>query len=86
MSTAVDKVDTFEFPEDNPNPFHKLDTPPTLFVPLVLMMDEDAKNPVNDKEAANINAAVFESATIDGLCHSIQVLLPPRVTKVSANK
>jgi hypothetical protein len=49
VSTAVNKVDTFKFPEDNSNPFHKRDTPLTLLVPPVLMMDDDTKNPVDDK-------------------------------------
>jgi hypothetical protein len=43
VSTAIDKVDTVKFPEDNLDSFHKLDTLPNLLVPLVLMMDDDAK-------------------------------------------
>jgi hypothetical protein len=30
VSTAIDKVNAFKFSEDDPDPFHKLDTPPTL--------------------------------------------------------
>ncbi len=85
VSTAVDEVDTFKFPEDNPNLFHKLDTPPTLLVPTVLMMDDNNENPVDDKEAVNIEAIVLGSTTIDGLRRSTQVPLPPRITKVSFN-
>ncbi len=28
VSTAIDEVNTFEFPDDNPDPFHVLNTPP----------------------------------------------------------
>ncbi len=68
--TAVDKVDTFEFPKDDPNPFHKLDTPHTLLIPPVLMMDDDFKNPIDDLETTDIEATILGSITIDGLRHS----------------
>jgi hypothetical protein len=67
VATAVDKVDTFEFPEDNPDPFHKLDTPSTRLVPLVLMIDDNNDNLVKDKEASHIKATVLGSTVIDGL-------------------
>jgi hypothetical protein len=85
VSTAFDKVDTFKFPEEDPDPFHKLDTPPTLLVPPVMMMDDNAKNPINDKEAVKIKAAILRSTTIDGCRHSTRVPLPPCVMKVSFN-
>jgi hypothetical protein len=86
VSTAIDEVNAFEFPDDNPDPFHVLNTPPTLLVHLVvLMMDEDDENPVNDKEAANIKATILGSATIDCFHSSTQVPLPPRITKISFN-
>ncbi len=85
MSIAIDKVDAFKFPEVDPDPFHELDTPPTLLVPLVLMMDNDNKNPVDDKEATNNKAAILGSITTDGLRCSTQVPLPPCITKVSFN-
>ncbi len=49
VSTAVDGVDAFEFPGDEPNLFHELDTLPTLLILPVLMMDDNNKNPVDDK-------------------------------------
>ncbi len=72
MSTAIDKVDAFN-PKDGPNPFHKLDTPSTLLVTSVSMIDDNEESPVDDKEAANIQAAV----------HTITPLpMPDRVIKV----
>jgi hypothetical protein len=85
VSTAVDEVDAFKFPEDNPDMFHKSDTLPNLLVPPVLMMDDNNNNPVNDKEAADIKAAILGPTTIDGLCCSTQVPIPPFVPKVSFN-
>jgi hypothetical protein len=35
-----------------------------------MKMDDDAKDPVNDKEAAKIEDAILRSTTVDGLCHS----------------
>jgi hypothetical protein len=49
------------------------------------MMNDDDENPINDKEAANMKAAMFGSTTIDGLHCSTQVPIPPPVTKVSFN-
>jgi hypothetical protein len=51
---------------DNPSK-DELDTLPTLLVSPVLMMDDDNENPVDDKEAANIKAAILGSITGDGL-------------------
>jgi hypothetical protein len=86
VPTAIYKANAFKFPEDDPNSFHKLNILPTLLIPPVLMMNDDGKNPFNDKEASNIEAAVFGSTTIDGLCCSTRVPLPPPcITKVSFN-
>jgi hypothetical protein len=40
VSTAIDKVDAFKFPEDNPGPFHKLDTPPIFHPPCPSGIDD----------------------------------------------
>jgi hypothetical protein len=85
VSIDADKVDTFKIPTDNPDPFHKPPILPILLVPLEMMMDDDAKDPVNDEEAAEIEDAVFGSTTVDGLCCSTQIPLPAYVTKVSFN-
>jgi hypothetical protein len=81
VSTAFDKADAFKYPDANPDPFQELDTPPTLLVPPVLMMDDNGKNPINDKEAATIEAVVLGSTTVDGLHCSTQVPLPPWIMK-----
>jgi hypothetical protein len=49
------------------------------------MMDDDDQNPANDKDAANIEAAVLGSTTIDDLLCSTRVPLPPNTKKVSFN-
>jgi hypothetical protein len=46
-------------------------------------MDDDAKNPVNDKEAAKIEEAILFSTTVDGLRCSTRIPISPRITKVS---
>ncbi len=51
MSTAVDEVDTFKFPEDDANPFHKLPTLPTLLIPPEMITDNNAKNPIDESAA-----------------------------------
>ncbi len=48
----------------------ELPTPPTLLVPPEMMMGDEAKDPVDDKEASKIEDAVLGSTTVDGLCRS----------------
>jgi hypothetical protein len=84
-STAIDKADTFEFFEDDANLFHELPTPPTLLIPPEMIMDDNAENPVNNKEAAKIKEAILGSTTVDGLRRSTRIPIPPRITKVSFN-
>jgi hypothetical protein len=83
VSTAGNKFYTFEFPEDDANPFHELPTPPTLFIPPEMITDDDAKKPINDKEAAKIEEAILVSTTVDGLRCSTRIPIPPCITKVS---
>ncbi len=83
VSTAIDKVDTFKFPEDDANPFHKLPTLPTLLIPPEMITDNNAENPVNNGEAAKIEEAVHGSNTVDSLSCSTCIFIPPRITKVS---
>ncbi len=83
MSTAVDEVNTFKFPEDDADSFHKLPTLLTLLVPPEMIMDNDTKNPVNNKEAAKIEEAIPGSTTVDNLHCSTCISIPPRITKVS---
>jgi hypothetical protein len=85
VSTAINKVNTFEFPEDDANPFHKLPTPPTLLIPPEMITDNNAKNPVGNKEAAKIEEAILGSTTVDGLRCSTRIPIPPHITKVSFN-
>jgi hypothetical protein len=66
VSTAINKVDTFKFPEDDDDPFHELPTPPTLH-----------------EEAAEIKEAILGSTTVNGLCRSTRIPIPPCITKVS---
>jgi hypothetical protein len=49
------------------------------------MMVDNNKNPINDKEATNIDAAILGPTAIDGLPCSTQAPLLLRVTKVSFN-
>jgi hypothetical protein len=67
VSTAVDKVDTFRFLEDDADPFHKLPTLPTLLIPPEMITDDDAENPVDNKEAVKIEEAILGSTTVEGL-------------------
>jgi hypothetical protein len=83
VSTAVNKVDTFEFPEDDADTFHELPTPPTLLIPPEMITDNNAENPVDNKEAAKIEEVVLGSTTVDGLRHSTRIPIPPCTTKVS---
>ncbi len=48
-----------------------------------MITDDYAENPVNNKEAAEIKEAVLGSTTVDGICRSTCILIPPRITKVS---
>jgi hypothetical protein len=48
-----------------------------------MITDNDAKNPVDDKEAAKIEEAVIGSITVNGLHPSTRIPIPPRITKVS---
>jgi hypothetical protein len=83
VSTTVDEVDTSEFLEDDADTFNELPTPPTLLVPPEIIMDADAKNPINNKKAAEIKETILGSTTGNSLCCSTRIPIPPRITKVS---
>jgi hypothetical protein len=83
VSTAIDKVDTFEFLEDDADPFHELPTPPTLLIPPEMITDNNAENPINNKEADKIKEAIHGSTTVDDLHCSTCIPIPPCITQVS---
>jgi hypothetical protein len=48
-----------------------------------MITDNNAKNPINDKEVAEIEEAILSSTTVDGLRCSTRIPIPPHITKVS---
>jgi hypothetical protein len=83
VSTAIDEVNTFEFPDDDPDLFHKLPTLPTLLIPPKMITDDYAEDPVDNKEAAEIKENVLGSTTVGNLRCSTCIPIPPCITKVS---
>ncbi len=79
VSTAVNKVSTFEFPEDNPNLFHELGTPFILLVPPVMMMDDNAKNLVDNKDLPKLRPLSLDSPQLMVSVTQHQSHYPPPV-------